>query len=73
MAGRPAKRDVHVLLDEDDFLWARLHGFEFSDRFSEYLKQIRREVEITSYGLILKRATRDGDQGEREKAKKTKG
>jgi hypothetical protein len=55
MTGRPAKRDIHVVLDEDDFLWARLHGFEFSKRFSEYLKMTRREVENASYGLILKR------------------
>jgi hypothetical protein len=55
MVGRPAKRDVHISLDEDDFLWARLHGFDFSERFGEYLKEVRREVEIVSYGLVLKR------------------
>jgi hypothetical protein len=58
LTGRPPKRQVHIVLDEDDYLWARLHGFEFSDRFSEYLKQIRREVEVASYGLIVKRSPR---------------
>jgi hypothetical protein len=53
--GRPAKHHVSIVLDEDDYLWARLQGFEFSECFSEYLKMIRREVEVASYGLIIKR------------------
>jgi hypothetical protein len=54
--GRPAKHHVSIVLDEDDYLWARLEGFDFNERFSEYLKMIWREVEVASYGLTIKRA-----------------
>ncbi len=65
MAGRTARHDVHIKLDEDDYLWARLQNFNFSERFGEYLKQVRREVEVTSYGLILKRIPKKGIPEER--------
>jgi hypothetical protein len=55
MVGRIPKRELSIMIDNDDYLWARLHGFEFSKRFREYLKMVRREVEISSYGLILMR------------------
>lgn len=55
MPGRPAKKRVHVILDEKDYLWAVTRGFDFSERFSEFLKSCRRETEITTYGLVLKR------------------
>jgi hypothetical protein len=37
-------------------MWALTRGFDFSERFSQFLKTCRREAEIATYGLILKRA-----------------
>jgi hypothetical protein len=31
MAGRPAKRSIHINLDEEDYLWAVTRGFDFSE------------------------------------------
>jgi hypothetical protein len=53
------------MLDEDDYLWAQLHGFPFSERFGEYLKMTRREVEIVAYGLVLKRVGPSGQDKEK--------
>ena len=55
MPGRPAKKRVHVNLDEEDYLWAITRGFDFSERFSDFLKFCRRETELATYGLVLKR------------------
>jgi len=44
-----------VTLDEDDYMWAITRGFNFSEQFSSYLKVCRKEAELASYGLILKR------------------
>jgi len=55
LPGRPPKKDVHVTLDEDDYMWAITRGFNFSEQFSSYLKVCRKEAELASYGLILKR------------------
>ena len=60
MPGRPAKKRIHIILDEEDYLWAVTRGFGFSERFSEYLKIVRREAEVASYGLILKRQPEKG-------------
>lgn len=65
MVGRIPKHNVEISLDEDDYLWARLHGFEFSKRFREYLKMIRREVEISNYILIMTRPASRAEQAGR--------
>ncbi|MCJ7456099.1 HNH endonuclease [Candidatus Bathyarchaeota archaeon] len=55
MVGRPAKKDVHVLLDKSNYEWAVIHGFDFTGRFDDFLSMVRRETEIVSYGLIIGR------------------
>jgi hypothetical protein len=69
LPGRPAKKDVHVLLDKTNYDWAVVHGFDFTDKFNAFLQMVRRETEIVSYGLIIGRRTAppegQGSQGER--------
>jgi hypothetical protein len=56
MTGRPPKKQVNITLDRDDYLWARLQGFNFSQQFGAFLKMVRCEAEVASYGLIIRRA-----------------
>jgi hypothetical protein len=53
LVGRIPKHRLGIVIDQDDYLWAAINGFEFSKRFSEYLKMVRREVEAATLAVII--------------------